>query len=54
MKKLAINSLPITPIYFKGYLPINSMIIIAKINAVVEKLEGRININVTKTGSQFF
>ncbi|MCR8526625.1 hypothetical protein NPM17_27415, partial [Escherichia coli] len=38
-------------IYFKGYLPTKTSIItIEKIKAVVEKLAGRINIKVMKTG----
>ncbi|MNR52530.1 hypothetical protein D3C85_1723910 [compost metagenome] len=41
------------PMYFIGYFPMKTNInIIEKINAVVEKFEGRININVIKTGSQ--
>ena len=39
-------------IYFMGYFPMKTNInIIEKINAVVEKLDGRINIKVIKTGS---
>ncbi|MNG12229.1 hypothetical protein D3C84_958280 [compost metagenome] len=41
------------PIYFIGYFPMKTNInIIEKINAVVEKFEGRINIKVIKTGNQ--
>jgi hypothetical protein len=37
--------------YFKGYFPIKvSIVTIAKINAAVEKLAGKIKINVIKTG----
>jgi hypothetical protein len=40
-------------IYFNGYFPINTSIsIIAKINAVVEKLAGKIRIRVINTGNQ--
>ena len=42
-----------TKIYFKGYFPTKTSInTIEKINAVVEKLAGRINIKVIKTGNQ--
>ena len=41
----------ITPIYFKGYFPMNTNIItIENIKAAVEKLAGRIKIIVIKTG----
>ncbi len=43
----------IIPIYFNGYLPTNASIItIEKINAVVEKLAGKISPSVMKTGTK--